>query len=483
MPSRPPPATALSVGAPSTSTLLSPWTDLASIDAARARALERRKVRHGPSVAELTEGQYASDTRVHYVPAEWTERLARSRANRRQGSEDEGEELADSEPSTGSRCGFSWDAAAVQCGGECQVGYKGVGFCNRNGICYGDLPLCDHKYPAGRCFASNPGAGAVSDAWCVTASESLSGNFLADAGFYKLCFCEELIVGPDSPIEPHDPPTNATDLPERSEELVGEVQVAERTLPGLPECTWEPGPGCSNVTQYECLEGSKAGQCSGDNWFYRPDECSSSCVHTVLLYPAPYFAVWRPGPRARAWPEGAQVPHYAPKKEAAQAGVSAFDNPEQILMSTWCKSSQIEFVGVSFFSPKYEPKARRLLDSCHNLGVCCKATQLPADFLGPEAPEGSTEFRFRMIALKPSFLLDQLEKTQQAVVYLDVDLEFHKVCTYPHFLQILRPSAKAHSLRLQPESPHSFPSFLCTTRGPTARETWRSSTSGPTRPT
>ena len=90
MPSRPPPA-ALSVGAPSTSTLLSPWADLASIDAARARALERRKVRHGPSVAELTEGQYASDTRVHYVPAEWTERLARSRANRRQGSEDEGE--------------------------------------------------------------------------------------------------------------------------------------------------------------------------------------------------------------------------------------------------------------------------------------------------------------------------------------------------------------------------------------------------------
>ena len=31
-----------------------------------------------------------------------------------------------------------------------------------------------------------------------------------------------------------------------------------------------------------------------------------------------------------------------------------------------------------------------------------------------------------MIALKPSFLLDQLEKTRQPVVFLDVDLEFHK---------------------------------------------------------
>merc|ERR1712194_815836 len=30
------------------------------------------------------------------------------------------------------------------------------------------------------------------------------------------------------------------------------------------------------------------------------------------------------------------------------------------------------------------------------------------------------------IALKPAFLLDQLQKTKEPVVFLDVDLEFHK---------------------------------------------------------
>jgi len=159
-------------------------------------------------------------------------------------------------------------------------------------------------------------------------------------------------------------------------------------------------------------------------------------VHTVLLYPAPYYAVWRPGPRARPWQEDAQVPHYAAKGAVLTAAFEQYV-PEQILMSSWCKSSQIEFVGVSFFSPAYEPKARRLLDSCHALGVCCKATMLAADFLGPQAPEGSEEFRFRMIALKPSFLLDQLERTQQPVVYLDVDLEFHKA---PNAMNLCAPT-------------------------------------------
>ena len=95
-------------------------------------------------------------------------------------------------------------------------------------------------------------------------------------------------------------------------------------------------------------------------------------------------------------------------------------------MSVWCKSSQIAFVGVSLFSPKYEDKARRLLGSCNKLGVCCKATEVGSDYLGPSAPEGTEEFRYKTIALKPAFLLDQLQKTKEPVVFLDVDLEFHK---------------------------------------------------------
>ncbi|MEC9051506.1 MAG: putative nucleotide-diphospho-sugar transferase, partial [Actinomycetota bacterium] len=154
---------------------------------------------------------------------------------------------------------------------------------------------------------------------------------------------------------------------------------------------------------------------------------TSSCVHTALLAPAPYFAVWRPGPRALPWTDKDIMPHYASKEGSnVKDWVEHFHQPKQILMSTYCKSNQIEFVGVSLFSPAYEVKALRMLESCNKLGVCCKATEMPGDFLGASAPEGSDEFRYRTIALKPVFLLDQLEKTKEPVVFLDVDLEFHK---------------------------------------------------------
>merc|ERR1719171_836975 len=105
---------------------------------------------------------------------------------------------------------------------------------------------------------------------------------------------------------------------------------------------------------------------------------------------------------------------------------AAFDKPKSILMSVWCKSTQIAFVGVSLFSPMFEAKARRLLGSCNKVGVCCKATEVGGDYLGPAYPEGTDEFRLRTIAMKPLFLLDQLQKTKEPVVFLDVDLEFHK---------------------------------------------------------
>ena len=97
-----------------------------------------------------------------------------------------------------------------------------------------------------------------------------------------------------------------------------------------------------------------------------------------------------------------------------------------ILMSKTCKLKTNTFVGVSLFSPHYEAKARRLLASCERVQICCKATLLPADAFGPGAPEGSEEFRFRTIAIKPAFILSQLKTTQQAVVFLDTDLEFHQ---------------------------------------------------------
>ena len=49
-----------------------------------------------------------------------------------------------------------------------------------------------------------------------------------------------------------------------------------------------------------------------------------------------------------------------------------------------------------------------------------------SNFMGASMPEGTDAFRYRMIALKPLFLLDQMEKTLEPVVFLDVDLEFHQ---------------------------------------------------------
>ena len=150
-------------------------------------------------------------------------------------------------------------------------------------------------------------------------------------------------------------------------------------------------------------------------------------MHVALLRPPPYYAVWRSGPRARPWLSNSVLPHYAPKDAVRDQKTQwAFDHPQRIMMSVWCKSSQIEFVGVSLFSPAYEQKARRLLGSCNLKGVCCKATMVSSDFMGASTPEGSEQFRYRMIALKPLFLLDQMEKTLEPVVFLDVDLEFHQ---------------------------------------------------------
>merc|ERR1719201_881332 len=81
---------------------------------------------------------------------------------------------------------------------------------------------------------------------------------------------------------------------------------------------------------------------------------------------------------------------------------------------------------ISLYSPSYKEKAMRLLRSCARVGVCCKATLLPANAFGPGAPEGSEEFRFETIASKPSFILEELEATQHPVVFLDTDLEFHR---------------------------------------------------------
>ena len=250
--------------------------------------------------------------------------------------------------SSGSRCGETWDDAAVKCGTECMTECNGM-----QDMCFLDLPVCDHKNPAGRCWAYS---GGVSDSWCVTASAMLDGSDRSQDksdSFYNLCICEEIVVGPEAVTDKYEEPVNATELPPRDAELVAMVIAEADKHPGLPECTWKPPTGCTNVTQYECVEGAAASKCSGEstlrnacslmcpcdvpllvaatlriqaaalctsgeNYFYQLEQCSSSCVHTALLRPPPYYAVWRSGPRARPWLANSVLPHYAAKDAVRQ---------------------------------------------------------------------------------------------------------------------------------------------------------------------
>ena len=322
---------------------ISPWGDQSDVHAKIATVLAARTLNpRSSSVAELTERQTTSvTTELQYIPH--TFKRSRSSVSRNftrlsKAGEDEEDDGEEHDFSRGARCGESWDDAAVKCGQECLTGCGNTG-----GICYKDLPTCDHKHPAGRCWAFS---GGVSDSWCATAAASISGD--AD-GFYKMCICEEVVVGKDTMTDKYVMPPNATELPKRDAQSMALVKEQGDIHPGLPDCVWRPEKGCSNVSQYECIEGPSAGQCSGDNWYYSPKHCSASCVHTSLLSPPPYYAIWRTGPRARPWPANSELPHYAAKnaKLTDQKTLWAFDHPKKILMSVWCKSSQIEFVGVS----------------------------------------------------------------------------------------------------------------------------------------
>eukprot|EP00964_Phaeocystis_antarctica_P068613 scaffold41563_cov60-Phaeocystis_antarctica.AAC.1 len=378
------------------------------------------------SVAELSEQQASPTTSVTYVGLE---QASRPRPEGSHASEPKKPSDLTSDMLEGTmRCGFSWDDAAAKCGLNC------INACTSVDMdCYKNLPFCNNTKPAGECVAVHFG---VTDTWCDAAANSVDTSVsvcedCVDAfkqTFFDHCICEEVPTGTNTPIEPPLHVQNSSSMPERSSSMVDHAIKEGELAIGLPECSWKPGKGCSNETQYECLSGKKKGQCTGENWYYREDECSSSCVHVSLLNPPPYYAIWRYGPRALPWDSKDTLPRYSVKGSAVVREMAKqFDKPKGILMSTYCQSEQIAFVGVSFFSPNYEAKAYRLMESCNKLGVCCKATEMAADFLGADAPEGSDKFRFQMIALKPGFLYHELEATKQPVVFLDVDLEFHQV--------------------------------------------------------
>ena len=132
-------------------------------------------------------------------------------------------------------------------------------------------------------------------------------------------------------------------------------------------------------------------------------------MHSSLLRLAPYYALWYPGPLAKEFRAKEMRPRY--KHDAAKLSLRTRGidlSLSDVMMSDICKSADLHFVGISIYSPRYKAKAERLLRSCARVGICCKATELPATAFGADVPEGSEAFRFETIASKPSFILDQV---------------------------------------------------------------------------
>jgi hypothetical protein len=351
-----------------------------------------------------------------------------------------------------SRCGFTWDDAAAKMGPNCSASLDNPIKCfappdtfskgdsywyGHPYMCYTDLPDIGLHFGNRKCRATGPES---TDAWCNDNCNTVGTG--CDVFF---CDCEgpeedkwkyktPEVFDTSAPIAQHEPNVSAIDLPIKNQPMIDAVIAKGDSEPsGLPACTWRPQQkttGCSKDAQYECIRGPAKGKCSGENWFDKPDKCTASCVHTVTLHPAPYYALWFPGPVAKDWESGERHPRYKHTVAKASLRARGIDlATTDVMMSAICQSTDNQFVGISLYSPHYKDKAERLLRSCARVGVCCKARLLPADAFGPAAPEGSEGFRFEVIASKPSFILDELQTNRLPVVFLDTDLEF---CSFPH---------------------------------------------------
>ncbi len=345
-----------------------------------------------------------------------------------------------------SRCGFTWDDAAAKMGAGC---YKDGGcipseetdnpdsyWYGHNYSCYTDLP--DNGLTVGGRTCQSI-SDTATDQWCTafcndasTFCDPLICDCVFDEGLNNTDhFRNEMSYDLNAPIAEHEPDLNVTNMPTRNDKLRNEVIKAGEAQPsGLPACTWRPDAGCTNETQYECIKNINRGHCSGENWFDQepgPLSCEASCVHVSLLHPAPYYALWYPGPLAKQWKADEKVPRYQHSVEKFSLHSRGINlRKSDVMMSAICRSQDNQFVGISMYSPNYKAKAERLLRSCSRVGVCCIATLLPSDAFGPDAPEGSEAFRYETISSKPSFILGEMEATKHPVVFLDTDLEFHR---------------------------------------------------------
>ena len=328
---------------------------------------------------------------------------------------------------TGMRCGMSWDDAAAKanmqtCMTDAECVFR---------KCFKDLPDYQRS-PQGDCISKNPYrmsdlhcqliCGATDPAMC---SENCECSITSDAW------------DPSAPIQPHEEEGHLGKMPDKSHELLAQAREQYDQNPsGLPDCTWRPGAGCTRNKQYECFDGpasaggtrwndgkeEKTAACSPHSWVGKAD-CRRSCVHVSLLKPAPYYAIWNPGPQARAVRPGERQPLYKHDPTRMTPGLRGISMKNlNVSMSRICKSIDHRFLAFTMYSPHYEHKALRLVRSCDRTGVCCKAVLLPATAFGPDVTEESMQFRFETISMKPAFIREQMRLTDLPIVYLDCAL-------------------------------------------------------------
>ena len=267
-----------------------------------------------------------------------------------------------------SRCGFTWDDAAAKMGAGCskdggcnpseETNNKDAYWHGHNYSCYTDLPDNGLTVGGRHCDAVD---GTATPQWCTA--------FCNDASTYcdpHICDCEfdkglndtdrfqnEDAYNINAPIAEHLPTPPPEKMLRRSDRLrEAVIRHGEAQPSGLPECTWRPeghwegmAPvwtkngwtaggtpvGCTNATQYECIAGEKRGECSAKNWFDESAQgkdkvCGASCVHVSLLRPAPYYALWYPGPLAKDFKVDERQPRY--EHDPANLDPSPNPNPD-----------------------------------------------------------------------------------------------------------------------------------------------------------
>ena len=246
-----------------------------------------------------------------FADGEWT--VDKSAGDRPPWLKADGADEADDEYVAGGmrRCGFNWDDAAAKVGSKCSKDddcwrpkdASASWPSDANYSCYADMP--DYQRgEMGECQSAD--SSATSDVYCQQVCGAYTGAWCDPVK----CDCVKNSKAWDlaAPIQALPEHGSAKSLPEKSKANMAEVAKEWDDMPsGLPSCRWNPHKGCTNVTQYECFEGKAAGKCSGENWYLASD-CTRSCVHVRLLKPAPYYALWIPGPEGREFGAGERQP-------------------------------------------------------------------------------------------------------------------------------------------------------------------------------